>query len=95
MKTHIAKSNIEGMGLFANENIKKNTYIGTYNGRKAKRDGKYILWLDDEPYYITNKFRFVNHSKKPNAELENFELHSIKRIKKGEEITIHYGKDWL
>ena len=94
MKTHVVQSAIEGKGLVALERIKAKEYIGTYRGIRAKKNGRYVLWVGDEPWYIRNKYRYVNHSSTPNAVLEEFELTSLRVIKPGEEITIHYGDDW-
>ena len=37
-----------------------------------------------------NKMRYVNHSDKPNAEFDGFDLYSTRPIKPDEEITINY-----
>ena len=94
MKTIVKLSKIHGNGLFANCDFDRGDLIGVYRGRKAKRDGTYILWVEEKPYYITSKVRYANHSPKPNAEVCGFELIALKTIKTGKEITLHYGEEW-
>lgn len=94
----VKRSPIHGRGLFAAEPIPRGTYIGRYEGRRTRRDGKYVLWVEDgdETYGVAGKtkFRFVNHSARPNAYFDGDELWSKKGIREGEEITFHYGDDW-
>ena len=94
MKVIVKQSKIHGKGCFANKDISKGELVGIYKGTPAKTDGTYILWVDDQPWYIRNKLRYANHSYKPNCELEEFHLFALKNIKQDEEITIHYGEDW-
>ncbi len=94
-----APSSIHGTGLFAKCLIAKGCYIGTYQGPTAKRNGQYVLWLTEEDGTIIgrcgrNLLRYLNHSSKPNAEFDGFDLYSLKNIKPNQEITIHYGDDW-
>ena len=93
---YVAPSRIHGRGLFAKTRIKRDTYIGTYEGPQAKRDGKYVLWLTDERGNATgrrglNALRYLNHSSKPNAEFYEYDLYALKSIAPDEEITIDYG----
>ena len=39
--------------------------------------------------------RFVNHTSKPNAEFFGRDLYATKTIRAGDEITIHYGEEWV
>ena len=92
-------SAIHGRGLFARCNISRGTLIGTYEGRRTKTDGKYVLWMEDDEvgeYGIDgkNETRYVNHSGRPNAVFEGPSLLAIRKITAGEEITHHYGDDW-
>jgi SET domain-containing protein len=96
---YVARSKIHGRGLFARKKIKKGGLIGTFEGNPVKRDGTHVLWLVDESngeefgYRIVNDMRFVNHSKKPNSELFEFDLYAVKPIQPDEEIVMDYGWD--
>lgn len=94
----VRKSSIHGRGLFAAERIPRGKLIGFYEGPRTKREGAYVLWVedDDETFGVAGKnhLRFVNHSRKPNAYFDGVELWSAKVIRPGEEITFHYGADW-
>ena len=94
-KLAVKRSPLHGRGLFAKSTIRKGTLIGIYEGRKTKRDGTYVLWVEDD-FGIdgTNELRFVNHSPAPNAVFWGEELHAIKTIREGDEITHHYGPEW-
>ena len=54
----IKKSPIEGLGLYATENIKKNSYIGVTHIRDEQFENKYIR---------TPVGGFYNHSNDPNV----------------------------
>ena len=54
----IKKSPIEGLGLYATENIKKNSFIGITHIRDEQFENKYIR---------TPVGGFYNHSNKPNV----------------------------
>ena len=97
--TLVKKSTIHGRGLFAAAPIPKGARIGAYEGPYAKRNSPYVLWFEDEEgvergIVGRNEIRFVNHSRKPNAEFIGPELFARKRIPAGHEITVHYGDDW-
>ncbi|MCW8908462.1 MAG: SET domain-containing protein-lysine N-methyltransferase [Sedimenticola sp.] len=91
------QSTIHGTGLFARKRIDKGTYIGTYHGPLAKRNGTYVLWLvepDEEGNLIgrsgRNLLRFLNHSDPGNAEFDGFDLYALTDIEQDEEITFNY-----
>ena len=92
-----APSPIHGTGLFAKVRIKKGTHIGTYQGPQAKRDGKYVLWVDEGDGWVgrrgQNVLRYTNHSDKPNAEFDGFDLYARRGIAPNEEITFNYEGD--
>ena len=98
--TQVKRSPIHGRGLFAARTIPKGTFLGIYEGERTMRDGCYVLWVEnearDDVYGVRgrNSLRFVNHNANPNAEFDGEELHSLRRIKPGEEITVHYGPEW-
>ena len=105
------KSNIEGTGIFAGENIKKGEYVCKIEGKKIpwvyneKTDRKKCanwfgidknLWID--PSYPLSQ---LNHSCNPNIGLKGrIMFYALKDIKKGEEITFDYSSaeeesDWV
>ena len=95
----VGKSAIHGRGLFATKKIRKHTLIGLFDGPRTKKDGPHVLWVEDakgKEYGVrgTNELRYLNHDAEPNAELDGQELWSLRKIRKGDEITIHYGEAW-
>ena len=98
-RTVVQRSPIHGKGVFARARIRGGVYIGRYVGRRTMRNNRYVLWIDLPDGSTTgiqgrNSLRFVNHSARPNAEFRGDELFSIRSIRPGEEITVHYGPDW-
>lgn len=106
-KTKVKKSKT-GLGLYADEDIKKGSFIIEYKGEKIdhaeadRRGGKYLFEINPR---VTidgkgreNTARYVNHACKPNAEVdikkERIYISAIKNIKKGEEINYDYGKEY-
>lgn len=93
--TYVAQSPIHGRGLFAKTVIDSETYIGTYEGPEAKRNGSHVLWVYEDDGEVIgrrglNKMRYVNHSDEPNAEFDGFDLYTTRKIGPDEEITIDY-----
>jgi len=93
------KSPVHGKGVFALRRLRKGQYIGSFEGRRTTKDGTYVLWLIDEDGRETgirgqNDLRFLNHSRRPNAELEDLDLYAIRNIQPGAEIYIDYGESW-
>ncbi|KAA3614440.1 MAG: SET domain-containing protein [Planctomycetota bacterium] len=95
----VKESSIHGRGLFARKAIPSGTRVGTMTGRPTQRDGRHVLWVYEDDgscagLRVQNDLRFANHSQRPNTELDGFDLFALRRIRKGEEITFHYGDDW-
>ena len=92
--TYVALSPIHGKGLFAKDRIVRGTYLGTYQGPTAKKNGTHVLWVYTDTGFTgrrgLNKLRYLNHSNRPNAEFDGFELYAIKTIAADAEITIDY-----
>jgi len=93
------ESSIHGKGLFALRRFRTNAYIATFEGVETKRDGTHVLWVVQEDGSEVgirgkNALRFLNHSSKPNAEFRGPDLHALRNIQTGEEITFHYGDEW-
>ena len=91
------QSTIHGTGLFANKAIQKGTYIGTYWGPQAKRNGMYVLWVYDEDKADAaigcsgrNLLRYLNHARPGNCEFAGFDLYARKSIAKDDELTFDY-----
>ena len=100
-----------GMGLFAGENIPRGQLIIEYTGKRItqkqadKRGGRYLFGVTDKVVIDAKKHkhtaRYINHGCKPNAEAEHdtdddrIYIRAKKKIKKGEEITYHYGKEYF
>lgn len=106
-KVKVKKSSA-GLGLFADEDIPKNTCIIEYWGRHIKGDEEYTSrskYLFEVHARMTidgrdrkNIARYINHSCKENSEPvthnKRVYIFSKKKIKAGEEITYDYGKEY-
>ena len=83
----IKKSYIEGLGLFANDNLSANTELGISHIKDSRFDNDYIR---------TPLGGFVNHSDNPNCEFykdgDYIKLRTIRPINIGNELTAEY---WL
>lgn len=105
------KRSSAGLGLFAGETIEKGQLIIEYTGERISEDeanrrgGRYLFQVTDELVIDgtdrKNTARYINHACKPNSEAEHDEdddriyIRAKKRIKEGEEITYHYGKEYF
>jgi len=85
-------SPIHGKGLFARCDILKGSIIGVVKGVVAKKDGPYVLWLNEEQgIRVRCNLRYINHSKQPNAAYyDTLEVIALRDIRRGEEITHNY-----
>jgi SET domain-containing protein len=95
----VKRSVIHGRGVFAERELRRSDWIGTFEGVPTTRDGTHVLWTFEEDgtehgVRGTSGLRFLNHSSRPNAEFRDLELHALRRIRVEEEITIHYGDAW-
>ncbi len=92
---YVKDSDIHGKGLFASRDIKKGELIGEFKHKPAKKDGMYVLWVEeDRGYRVLDDFKYINHSNKPNAAYyDDFTVMALKKIRKDEEITHYYGAD--
>ena len=94
-RVYKASSPIHGTGLFARVELSEGSYIGTYEGPAARRDGTYVLWVYEEgrpPVARSgrNLLRYLNHQDQGNAEFDGFDLYALRTIAAGEEITFNY-----
>ena len=95
----VRDSPIHGKGLFATQNIARDTLLGTYEGEPAHENSVYVLWVEYDDGEVVgidgkNDLRFVNHSRTPNAEFWGDQLYALSDIPEGAEITFDYGEDW-
>ena len=103
------KRSATGLGLFALAEIEKGTRIVEYTGErilnsdKERYKGRYLFGLNSR-YTIdgsprSNLGRYANHSCRPNAYTEIIRgriwIIARRKIKPGEEITYHYGKEYF
>jgi SET domain-containing protein len=81
----INKSSIDGLGLFATEDIAKGVELGITHVYNERFENNYIR---------TPLGGFINHSNDPNVDLavigDVMRLYTIKPIKKGEELLTKY-----
>ena len=83
----VKKSKINGLGVFATEDINNNNVLGVSHIQDRKAE---------DGYWRTPLGGFVNHSSNPNCKksenkfTKNLYLTTIKKIKKGEELTMYY-----
>lgn len=99
-----------GFGLKTKVPFKKGDFVIEYVGIKRKNKdieyhtGKYLFEVDDNftidgsPRW--NLARYINHSCKPNCEVEiskdgKILIEAVKNIKEDEEITYDYGKEYF
>lgn len=95
----VRQSVIHGRGVFAKTTIRKGARIGTYEGAVTLRDGTHVLWVPMENgKYLgvdgRNALRYMNHSSSPNANVDGVEVFAVQTIRRGAEVTFHYGDEW-
>ncbi|MEE9384795.1 MAG: SET domain-containing protein [Nannocystaceae bacterium] len=89
---YVYESVRHGKGVFAKREIQSGEFLGEYKGPAAKRNGSHVLWADDEHGRSgRNLLRYLNHSRRPNAEFDGFLLYAKRRIRCDEEVTFNYG----
>lgn len=103
------KRSSAGLGLFADEDIKKGEFVIEYTGvmlsREAadKKGGKYLFEVSSRRVIDgsgrDNLARYINHSCKPNCEADvrrgRIFIFAKRNIKKGEELAYDYGKEYF
>lgn len=98
-----------GFGLKTEDDIRRGAFVIEYYGPILKVDdadqkgGKYLFELNDKyivdgtPRY--NLARYINHSCRPNCETDTIGrrvyVYAKRNIKKGEELTYDYGKEYF
>jgi hypothetical protein len=98
-----------GRGVFACEDIPRDVCIAEYVGRVVKEEElandrlKYLFSVSKNKMIDgnvpENRARFINHSCRPNCRAEGPNgrvfIMTKRKIKEGEEITYHYGKEYF
>lgn len=100
-----------GLGLRALRKFKIEEEIIEYVGRHLSEEevteepNRYLFRLNDENYIdgsdLSNTARYINHSCSPNAQAfvsddeKHITIEAIKKIKRGDEIVIDYGKEYF
>lgn len=98
-----------GKGLFANMNIRKDDFILEYTGKKIptpiadKMKSRYLFEIDEnwtiDGSTKANTARYINHSCNPNTAAEKvlgrIMIFAVRAIKKGEEVTVDYDKEYF
>jgi SET domain-containing protein len=107
-KTKVKRSSA-GLGLFSGEDIKKGSLVIEYTGNILSskeadaRGGKYLFEVNSKKVIDgsgrENKARYINHSCRSNCEIEikkgRVFVFARKNIKKGEELSYDYGKEYF
>ncbi len=98
-----------GWGLFALQDLHKGDFILEYTGAKIptkvadKSGSKYLFELDEEwtidGVGMDNHARWINHACVPNVEANiedgKINIHALRDIFEGEELTIDYGQEYF
>jgi SET domain-containing protein len=94
-KIYVAESAIHGKGLFARSPIKSGEIIGVVQGKKTRKNGDHVLWVNEEyGVRVQCDLRYINHDPKPNACYYNtLEVIALRDIAPDEEITHDYQWD--
>ena len=102
-KIHVAKSGIEGFGLFVSENVRRGELIHYIKGNRVKKIPKNIdeslsipNWYGVSKHYWIDPgetpFRYLNHSCDPNSAITGTKsLMPLRDIQANEELTIDYS----
>jgi uncharacterized protein len=104
-KVLVKKSKIDGNGVFALRDFKKNEIILHWDishvlsietvDSMSKEEKKYISFFNNTYVVMQEPEKFVNHSCEPNTTAKNFCDVAVRDIKKGEEITANYTEELL
>ncbi|MBI1961620.1 MAG: SET domain-containing protein [Parcubacteria group bacterium] len=97
-----------GLGLFAEEPIKRGQFVIEYQGRllsdaKAQEQNTKYLFEINRNWTVDgssrrNTARYINHSCRPNCEPDTIrhriKIYALRNIKPGEELVYDYGKEY-
>ncbi len=92
----VGKSQTHGQGLFSTRKIIKGATIGKCRVKETKEPGQHTILVNEtHAYEVLCRFRYINHSKKPNVVFfDDFDVIALKDIKDGDELFHDYGDDW-
>lgn len=104
----LVKRSSAGLGLFAGEDLPKGVCLIEYKGRQISEKeeytskSKYLFEINSKKTIDgaarTNTARYINHSCRPNAEIEikkgRIFVMAKRKIKMGEEINYDYGEEY-
>lgn len=104
MDVRISSSGIEGSGVFVTREFLENETVGEYLGKimlesEIPAGRVYCFSLDDHRVLeaIEHPLKYLNHSCDPNCEAlqegVRVFIRTIRKVAKGEELTIDYGFD--
>ncbi len=99
LRVETRRSPIHGIGVFATKEFKPGDVIGRFHGKVVEHNGQYCVFSPNknDPRQkwaeLTGRFKFLNHSCQPKAELQDDVLVALQPILRGDEITISYGPD--
>jgi SET domain-containing protein len=107
-KVKVKKSH-SGLGLYADEDIKKGDFVIEYIGKALtadeanKKGGKYLFEINKnltiDGTDRKNVARYINHACKPNCEIDTPKgrifVSAVKSIKKGDELNYDYGEEYF
>ncbi len=105
----ILKRGSSGLGLFAEVPFKKGDFVIEYTGKLLstkeadERNSSYLFEINSrwtiDGGARSNLSRYINHSCRPNCEIEikkkRIFIYALKKIEPGEEITYDYGDDYF
>lgn len=98
MLYEVKKSVIAGLGLFATRDLRVGDCIGVIETRNVRKkdDPNYIITsLDGSEKTVMCDLKYINHSTKPNvAYFEDGTVEVIAAVKKGDELTHYYSKEF-
>lgn len=91
----IIKNGMEGLGVFAAKNIKKNVMLFELTGDTVTKATRTSIQIGDHTHVENELGALLNHACKANAKVDKNKraLVSICDIKKGEEITFNYNEN--
>ncbi len=105
-KLIVKKSQIHGYGVFAEQDIEQGDIIEecyplVTRGKDSTLQDYYFRGGENKFVILTGFGVIYNHSERPNAtylfdSLQNvFVFKALRKIRKGEEIVVSYGKEWF
>lgn len=105
----VVRKSKAGLGLFTNAPIERGGFVIEYVGTMLtqeeanKKGGKYLFEISSrrtvDGSARSNRARYINHSCKPNCEVEikkgRILIFAKRAIKAGEELSYDYGKEYV